>query len=68
MNATLPTYQNAKGNVYACGKEEDNGKSRAYQIKEGKHSGPVRVLDFTEMDLIGTVTLANWKVVAETRF
>jgi hypothetical protein len=68
MNATLPTYKNAKGNIYACGQAEEAGKSRAYQIKDGKHSGPVRVLDFSEMDLVGTVTLKNWKVVAETTF
>lgn len=68
MNATLPIYQNKSGNVYACGKEEYDGKSRAYQIKDGKQCGAVRVLDFSTMDLIGTVTLANWKVVAETRF
>jgi len=56
MTTTYPVYKNAKGNTYACGRP-DGEKNAAYQIKDGQIKGAFRMLNFVDMDFIGTITV-----------
>ena len=56
FETTYPVYENAKGNAYLCGKA-DGEKNASYQIKNGKIYGAFRMMNFLEMDFIGTITV-----------
>jgi hypothetical protein len=56
FTTTYPVYKNAKGNTYLCGKEHD-GRNDSYQIKNGKIYGAFRMMNFIDMDFVGTITV-----------
>jgi hypothetical protein len=59
MTTTYPVYKNAKGNIYICGKA-DGDKNASYQIKDGKIWGAFRMMNFIDLDYIGTITVENY--------
>jgi hypothetical protein len=67
FTTTYPVYKNAKGNIYLCGKGR-NGINDAYQIKNGKIWGPMRVMSFLDSDFIGTITVDYYygKTISQT--
>lgn len=67
FSTTYPVYKNAKGNTYACGRA-DGEKNSAYQIKDGQIKGAFRVINFIDMDFIGTITVEwyNGKTISKT--